>query len=69
MLYGDGEEVVKKKENVIYISNHQSTVDWVVSEMLAVRQGSLGHVRFILKDGLRYLPMYGFYFRQVRMMD
>ena len=44
-------------------------VDWVVANMLAVRQGSIGHIRYILKDGLRYLPLYGFYFRQVGRHD
>ena len=40
-------------------------VDWMVADMLAVRQGSLGRIRYILKDGLKYLPLYGCYFRQV----
>jgi len=40
-------------------------VDWIVVDMLAVRQGSLGHIRYILKDGLKYLPLFGSYFRQV----
>lgn len=63
-LYGDVDSLFKKKENVIYISNHQSTVDWIVINMLAVRQGMVGHIRYVLKDSLKYLPMYGFYFRQ-----
>ncbi len=33
--------------------------------MLAVRQGSMGYIRYILKDGLKYFPLYGLYFRQV----
>ncbi|ESO88325.1 hypothetical protein LOTGIDRAFT_219426 [Lottia gigantea] len=63
-LYGDVDKILEKKEKVFYISNHQCTVDWVVSNMLAIRQGSLGHVRYILKDGLKYFPLYGFYFAQ-----
>lgn len=55
---------MKKKERVLYISNHQSTVDWIVADMLAVRQGSLGNLRYIMKDGLQFLPVYGFYFYQ-----
>jgi 1-acyl-sn-glycerol-3-phosphate acyltransferase len=42
-------------------------VDWMVANMLAIKQGSLGHIRYILKDGLKYLPLYGYYFRQVRL--
>ena len=41
-------------------------VDWVVADMLAVRQGNVGQMRYILKDGLRFLPLYGYYFYQVR---
>ena len=40
-------------------------VDWIIADMLAVRQGSIGQIRYILKDGLKYFPLYGFYFRQV----
>lgn len=33
--------------------------------MLAIRQNALGHVRYVLKDGLKWLPLYGWYFSQV----
>ncbi|EDO36141.1 predicted protein [Nematostella vectensis] len=39
-------------------------VDWLVADLLAIRQGSLGRIRYILKDGLKFLPLYGFYFGQ-----
>jgi len=42
-----------------------STVDWMVADFLASRQGSLGSIRYILKDGLKFMPLYGYYFRQV----
>ncbi|XP_049646570.1 1-acyl-sn-glycerol-3-phosphate acyltransferase epsilon [Suncus etruscus] len=61
LLYGD---MPKNKENVIYLANHQSTVDWIVADILAVRQNALGHVRYVLKDGLKWLPLYGCYFSQ-----
>ncbi|KAG8444934.1 hypothetical protein GDO86_009914 [Hymenochirus boettgeri] len=60
IIYGD----LPKKENIIYISNHQCTVDWIVANMLAVQQDALGHVRYVLKDGLKFLPLYGWYFSQ-----
>ncbi|CAF0957094.1 unnamed protein product [Rotaria sordida] len=63
-LHGDYEEIFKKKENVLYISNHQSSVDWIIANMLAVHQGSLGHIRYILKNDLKWIPLYGFYFQQ-----
>ncbi|XP_061478898.1 1-acyl-sn-glycerol-3-phosphate acyltransferase epsilon isoform X1 [Rhineura floridana] len=61
ILYGD---LPKNKENVVYISNHQCTVDWIIADMLAIRQNALGHVRYVLKDGLKWLPLYGWYFSQ-----
>eukprot|EP00794_Sanderia_malayensis_P004673 gene4673-5282_t len=62
-FYGD-DLPESKKENVIYIGNHQSSVDWVISDLLAIRQGALGSIRYVLKSGLRYLPLYGLYFAQ-----
>ncbi|XP_012861376.2 1-acyl-sn-glycerol-3-phosphate acyltransferase epsilon [Echinops telfairi] len=59
LLYGD---LPQNKENIIYISNHQSTVDWIVADILAARQNALGHVRYVLKDRLKWLPLYGCYF-------
>ncbi|KAI0224239.1 1-acyl-sn-glycerol-3-phosphate acyltransferase epsilon [Lamellibrachia satsuma] len=64
VLYGDIEEINRKKENVIFICNHQSTFDWLVADVLAIQQGSIGHIRYILKDVLKWVPLYGFYFRQ-----
>ncbi|XP_072533708.1 1-acyl-sn-glycerol-3-phosphate acyltransferase epsilon [Salminus brasiliensis] len=61
IIYGD---IPKKKENVVYLSNHQSTADWIIADMLAVRQNALGNVRYVLKDGLKWLPLYGWYFSQ-----
>lgn len=40
-------------------------VDWIIADMLAIRQNALGHVRYVLKDGLKWLPLYGWYFSQV----
>ncbi|XP_058507393.1 1-acyl-sn-glycerol-3-phosphate acyltransferase epsilon [Solea solea] len=61
VIYGD---IPKNKENVIYLSNHQCTVDWIIADMLAIRQSAIGHVRYVLKDGLKWLPLYGWYFSQ-----
>ncbi|XP_070789051.1 1-acyl-sn-glycerol-3-phosphate acyltransferase epsilon-like [Pituophis catenifer annectens] len=61
ILYGD---LPKNKENVVCIANHQSTVDWIIANMLAIRQNALGHIRYVLKDRLKWLPLYGWYFSQ-----
>lgn len=37
-------------------------------DMLAVRQGSLGHLRYVLKHALQYMPLYGWYFWMVRLL-
>ncbi|KAG2467051.1 PLCE acyltransferase, partial [Polypterus senegalus] len=65
IVYG---EIPKRKENVVYLSNHQCTVDWIIADMLAIRQGAIGHVRYVLKDGLKWLPLYGWYFSQMYLV-
>lgn len=55
-------EIFDRKENVLYLGNHQSTVDWIVCNMMAIRQGSIGHLRYVMKDTLQYVPLYGLYF-------
>lgn len=45
---------------------HLPKVDWIIADMLAIRQDALGHVRYVLKDGLKWLPLYGCYFSKVR---
>lgn len=42
-----------------------SAVDWIVADILAMRQNAVGHVRYVLKDRLKWLPLYGYYFSQV----
>ena len=51
-------------ENVVYISNHQCTLDWFVCNVLANEVNCVGRIRYILKDGLRMLPFYGWYFKR-----
>lgn len=48
---------------VIYFFS--AIADWIIADMLAIRQNALGHVRYVLKDGLKWLPLYGWYFSQV----
>ena len=51
-------ETSKRNNNVF------SPVDWIVCNMLAIRQGSIGHLRYVMKDTLQALPLYGHYFYQ-----
>ncbi|XP_076067635.1 1-acyl-sn-glycerol-3-phosphate acyltransferase epsilon-like isoform X2 [Oratosquilla oratoria] len=63
IMYGDV-DALKKRESVLYLSNHQSTVDWLIADMVALRAGSLGHLRYVMKDTLQLIPLYGHYFYQ-----
>ena len=64
-LYFYGDRIpTDKKENIVYISNHQSSIDWSIANFFAIRQGSLGLIRYVMKHILMYLPMFGPYFLQ-----
>ncbi|XP_045605577.1 1-acyl-sn-glycerol-3-phosphate acyltransferase epsilon isoform X1 [Procambarus clarkii] len=62
VVYGDADDALKKRESVLYLANHQSTVDWLVADMVSIRGGSLGHLRYVMKDTLQLIPLYGHYF-------
>lgn len=57
-FYGDR----PKDENCVYISNHQSNMDWFLPVILGTDLSASGRIRYILKDTLRLLPFYGWYF-------
>jgi len=60
-LYGDYQEFFNDKNCHIMICNHQSNIDYLIGNMLAARQGSLGHLRYLIRDKFKYLPFFGFY--------
>lgn len=35
---------IKRKENVIYLANHQSIADWIISNILSIWPNALGHM-------------------------
>ena len=44
-------------------------VDWVIPEVLCVKQGGHGgRAKYLLKDHLKYVPMYGWYLGMVCRM-
>ncbi|KAK2718077.1 hypothetical protein QYM36_006761 [Artemia franciscana] len=63
-VYFSGDFDGLKQENALYLSNHQSTADWIACNSVAVRNKSIGQIRYVMKDGLQTIPMYGFYFYQ-----
>ncbi|XP_076815092.1 1-acyl-sn-glycerol-3-phosphate acyltransferase epsilon-like [Clavelina lepadiformis] len=55
-------DIPKEKENVILICNHQCTMDWIVTDVLSIRQNMVGNLRYVFKDSIKYMPLYGYVF-------
>ena len=36
-----------------------STADWAMVEVMTIRHNAWGYSRYILKDSLKYVPLYG----------
>ncbi|KAK3931773.1 1-acyl-sn-glycerol-3-phosphate acyltransferase epsilon, partial [Frankliniella fusca] len=60
-LYGDAKEVFQRDESVLYMSNHQSSVDWLVACILAMKAKCLDRIKFIMKQELHWVPIVGYY--------
>ncbi|KAM7253541.1 hypothetical protein ACFE04_021695 [Oxalis oulophora] len=53
---------VPPKERVLLIANHRTEVDWMYLWDLALRKGSLGYIKYVLKSTLMKLPVFGWAF-------
>ncbi|BAT82725.1 1-acyl-sn-glycerol-3-phosphate acyltransferase [Vigna angularis] len=53
---------VPMKERVLLIANHRTEVDWMYLWDLALRKGTLGCIKYILKNSLMKLPIFGWGF-------
>ncbi|POO03170.1 Phospholipid/glycerol acyltransferase [Trema orientale] len=53
---------VPSKERVMLIANHRTEVDWMYLWDLALRKGCLGRIKYILKNSLMKLPVFGWGF-------
>ncbi|OAF67206.1 1-AGP acyltransferase 5 [Intoshia linei] len=64
IMYGDYEKWFNKSGNSILICNHQSYVDWMLINLLCIRRQfmELSYISFMVKDSLKYIPYYGYYF-------
>ena len=49
-------------ERVLLIANHRTEVDWMYLWDLALRKGRLGYIKYILKNSLMKLPIFGWGF-------
>uniref|UniRef100_A0A0K0E541 PlsC domain-containing protein n=1 Tax=Strongyloides stercoralis TaxID=6248 RepID=A0A0K0E541_STRER len=63
-VYGDYDEMIKDKERAIVLSNHQSSADWVIFNILAYRQQTEYGLRFVVKSSLQYVPLFAWYVYQ-----
>ncbi|KAI3841002.1 hypothetical protein MKX03_018233 [Papaver bracteatum] len=55
-------EPVPPRERVLLIANHRTEVDWMYLWDLALRKGSLGYIKYVLKSSLMKLPVFGWSF-------
>ncbi|XP_074279232.1 putative 1-acyl-sn-glycerol-3-phosphate acyltransferase 4 [Silene latifolia] len=55
-------EHVPAGERVLLIANHRTEVDWMYLWNLALRKGSLGYIKYVLKNSLMKLPIFGWAF-------
>lgn len=49
-----------KSENAVMICNHQTDMDWIIADYVALSQGMVGDMRFVFKDILKYFPIMGY---------
>ncbi|KAK9113177.1 hypothetical protein Scep_020696 [Stephania cephalantha] len=56
------------KERVLLIANHRTEVDWMYLWDLALRKGSIGYIKYILKSSLMKLPIFGWVFHVVEFI-
>lgn len=55
-------EHVPAGERVLLMANHRTEVDWMYLWDLALRKGRLGYIKYILKNSLMRLPIFGWGF-------
>lgn len=53
---------VPTENRVLLIANHRTEVDWMYLWDLALRKGKLGYVKYVLKNSLMRLPVFGWAF-------
>jgi len=46
-------------ESAIVLSNHVCAIDWILLNAVAKRKGVLDHLKYFVKDSLKYLPVFG----------
>ena len=54
-----GDDLPQRAERVLFLSNHQSWIDWLMIEMLAIKSNANGLTSYIIKSSVKYIPYYG----------
>ncbi|KAI9295177.1 acyltransferase-domain-containing protein [Neoconidiobolus thromboides FSU 785] len=52
-------DFIPDDESAMVISNHRSWSDYYMINAVANRKNMLGHIRYFIKDSLKYLPFFG----------
>ncbi|KAJ7966707.1 Phospholipid/glycerol acyltransferase family protein [Quillaja saponaria] len=60
---------VPMRERALLIANHRTEVDWMYLWDLALRKGSLGYIKYILKSSLMKLPIFGWGFHVLEFIS
>lgn len=59
---------VPSAKRVLVIANHRTEVDWMYLWDLALRNGCVGSLRYILKSSLMRLPVFGWVFHVMELI-
>ena len=54
--------------SAIVISNHCAASDWYMIHAVANRLGCLGYLRYVMKDSIKYIPIFGFGMKMMNMV-
>lgn len=55
-------DYVPVEKRILMITNHRTEVDWMYLWNLALRKGCLGYIKYVLKNSLMKLPIFGWGF-------
>ena len=58
-ITGDVKKKLNQNKPIVIILNHRTRFDWLFLSSLLLRIGSLQKEKIILKDSLKYIPLFG----------
>ena len=54
--------------SAIVISNHCNASDWYMIHAIACRLGCLGYLRYVMKDSIKFVPIFGWGMKMMNMV-